>query len=236
MRTNHAPAWGERYNDFSHPLFITFEGTEGSGKSTQAAILAQRLRASGYEVTENQEPGTTSIGKQIRAILLDPGNQEMTGMTELLLMFAARAQAASEIILPALRKGHIVISDRFTDSTMAYQGYARGVGFEPVRTVHELAVGSLCPDLTLYIAVDVETGLARARERNDSTQAGPREERIDAQSVDFHRRVEEAYHELAELEPHRFRIVDGRGEPAEVAHRVWNEVSARLPGPELLRK
>lgn len=218
----------ERRNDFSQPLFITFEGTEGSGKSTQAAMLAQRLRVSGYKVTENQEPGTTSIGKQIRGILLDPANQEMTGMAELLLMFAARAQAASEIILPALRQGHIVISDRFTDSTMAYQGYARGIGFEPIRTVHELVVGSLQPDLTFYIAVDLETGLARARRRNDSTEAGSRENRIDVQSIDFHRRVEEGYRKIAEVEPRRFRIVDGRGEPAEVANRVWNEVNTRL--------
>jgi dTMP kinase len=212
------------------PFFISFEGTEGSGKSTQASILAERLRASGFAVTENQEPGTTSIGKQIRSILLDPANQEMTAMTELLLMFAARAQAASEIILPALRRGHIIISDRFTDSTMAYQGYARGLGFDQVQKAHRLILESLWPDLTLYIDVDLETGLARARQRNSATEQGVREARIDSQSLDFHRRVQEGYRKIAEHDPRRFRVIDGTGEPVEVARRVWNEVSARLSG------
>src|SRR5256885_998643 len=109
-------------------LFITFEGTEGSGKSTQMQLLVERLQETGLTVIENQEPGATSIGKQIRRILLDPAHQEMTPMTELLLMFASRAQAAAEIIVPALELGHTVVSDRFTDSTLAYQGEARGLG------------------------------------------------------------------------------------------------------------
>lgn len=212
----------------SKPLFITFEGTEGSGKSTQVAALAERLRAGGVSVTENQEPGATSIGKQIRAILLDPANREMDAMTELLLMFAARAQAASEIVLPALERGDVVISDRFTDSTLAYQGYARGLGFDLVRKMHEFALGSLKPDLTLYIAVDLETGLARAHRRNAETALGCRETRIDAQSFEFHRRVEEGYRKIATLEPQRFRIIDGNGAPQDVAARVWHEVSAAI--------
>jgi dTMP kinase len=205
-------------------MFITFEGTEGSGKSTQVALLAARLRAEGFRVTENQEPGTTSIGKQIRSVLLDPANQEMAAMTELLLMFAARAQAASEIILPALQRGEIVVSDRFTDSTLAYQGYARGLGFDRVQKAHELALDSLRPDLTLYVAVDLATGLARALRRNAETMQGSREARIDAQSLEFHHRVEEGYRRIAALEPHRFRIIDGNGTPQEVAERVWQEV------------
>lgn len=212
------------------PLFITFEGTEGSGKSTQLAMLVQRLRAEGFRVTENQEPGTTSIGKQIRAVLLDPANQEMAAMTELLMMFAARAQACSEIVLPALQRGDIVLSDRFTDSTLAYQGYARGLGFERVRQAHELALGSLWPDLTLYIAIDLETGLARARRRNAETTLGSREARIDAQSLEFHRRVAEGYRRIAEREPQRFRTIDGNGDPGEVAGRVWDEVSEAIAG------
>src|SRR5689334_20802197 len=111
-------------------LFLSFEGTEGSGKSTQVRLLVERLRELGLKVVENQEPGATAIGKQIRRILLDPANNEMTSMAELLLMFASRAQAASEVILPALNRGEIVVSDRFTDSTLAYQGFARGLGFD----------------------------------------------------------------------------------------------------------
>lgn len=215
-------------------FFISFEGTEGSGKSTQLAILAERLRAIGYPVTETQEPGTTSIGRQIRSILLDPVNQEMTGMAELLLMFAARAQTAAEIIRPALDRGDIVISDRFTDSTLAYQGYARGLGFDLVRRAHELALGSLYPDLTLYIDVDLETGLARARRRNDATLEGGREARIDTQSVAFHSRVAEGYREIALLEPQRFRVIDGSGDPAEVSARVWSDIAAVMQTADIL--
>src|ERR1700757_2561396 len=138
-------------------MFISFEGSEGSGKSTQMRILLERFRAEGFAVTPNQEPGSTSIGLQVRRILLDPANQEMAGMTELLLMFSSRAQAAAEIILPALRRGEIVVSDRFTDSTLAYQGCARGLGFDLVRQAHQLALGSLLPDLTLFIDIDLET-------------------------------------------------------------------------------
>jgi dTMP kinase len=213
---------------FQPPLFISFEGTEGSGKSTQAAILVERMRANGFIVTQNQEPGTTSIGKQIRAILLDPVNSEITGMTELLMMFAARTQAAAQVILPALNRGEIVITDRFTDSTMAYQGYARGLGFELVRNVHRLSLGSLLPDLTLYIAIDLETGLARARARNAEKEAADHEGRIDAQSLEFHKRVQEGYRRIAGEEPERFRIVDGSGAPPAVARRVWETVMAAV--------
>jgi len=217
-------------------FFISFEGTEGSGKSTQVRILANRLRTEGYVVTENQEPGTTHIGKQIRRVLLDPTNQEMAVMTEMLLMFASRAQAASEIILPALGRGEIVISDRFTDSTLAYQGHAGGLGFDPVRAAHRLALGSLMPDLTLCILVDVATGLARARRRNQAAQEDASEDRIDTQSLDFHRSVEEGYRKIADLEPQRFHIIDGTGQPAQVAERVWVEVTAALAQMPALRK
>ena len=125
-------------------------------------LLVDRLRENRAPVMENQEPGATTIGRQIRRILLDPAHQEMAPMTELLLMFASRAQAAAEIILPALNRGDIVVSDRFTDSTLAYQGEARGLGFETVLEAHRLALGSLLPDLTICITIDVETGLDRA--------------------------------------------------------------------------
>lgn len=208
-------------------LFITFEGTEGSGKSTQMRLFVERLRHHGYTVTENQEPGATSIGKQIRRILLDPENSEMAPITELLLMFASRAQAAAEIIRPALARGEIVVSDRFTDSTFAYQGHARKLGFDIVASAHQLALGDLIPDRTIAIDLDVETALARAQHRNAQTCGS--ESRIDSQSLAFHRSVLEGYREIARLEPERFRFVDGNGTVEEVAARVWAEVEPLLP-------
>jgi dTMP kinase len=206
-------------------LFITFEGTEGSGKSTQMQLLVERLRGMGFTVIENQEPGATSIGKQIRRILLDPAHQEMASMTELLLMFASRTQAAAEIIVPALELGHMVVSDRFTDSTLAYQGEARGLGFDTVLKTHRLALGSLMPDLTICIKIDIETGLARAEHRNRRSPEDATEARLDRQSLDFYRRVSEGYERIASLEPQRFRMVDGQGDRAAVAQKVWAEVS-----------
>ena len=145
-------------------------------------------------------------------------------MTELLLMFASRAQAAAEIILPALRRGEIVVSDRFTDSTLAYQGQARGIGFETVLQAHRLALDSLLPDLTICIALDIATGLARAHQRNQQSETATSEARIDRQSLDFHLRVGEGYRKIAAAEPERFRMVDGASDPAEVAERIWREV------------
>ena len=205
-------------------LFLTFEGTEGSGKTTQMRLLIARLRVDGYIVTENQEPGATAIGKEIRRILLDPAHDGMAPMTELLLMFASRAQAAAEIILPALRRGEIVVSDRFTDSTLAYQGQARGIGFETVLQAHRLALDSLLPDLTNCIALDIATGLARAQQRNQQTETATSEARIVRQSLDFHLRVGVGYRKFAAAEPERFRMVDGACDAAEVAERIWREV------------
>ena len=212
--------------------FITFEGTEGSGKTTQMGLLVQRLRGAGLPVVENQEPGATTIGTQIRRILLDPAHQEMAAETELLLMFASRTQAAAEIIRPALDAGKIVVSDRFTDSTLAYQGAARGLGFEKVLQLHRLALGDLLPNLTIYVEIDVELGLARAHRRNAAKQS---EARLDQQSLAFHLRVAKGYRKIAALEPQRFRVVDGSGTPEAVAERVWAEVSQVIHVPSLLR-
>jgi dTMP kinase len=210
----------------AHPgLFLSFEGADGSGKSTQMRLLVERLRSEGWTVIENQEPGATHIGRQIRRILLDPAHQEMAGMTELLLMFASRAQAAAEIIRPALSRGEIVVSDRFTDSTLAYQGEARGLGFDTVMAAHKLALGELLPDLTICLTLDLETGLERAHQRNLSGGGPASEARLDRQSLEFHRRVAEGYRKIAQLEPERFRLVAGEGEPEMVAERVWREVA-----------
>jgi dTMP kinase len=212
-----------------HPgLFLSFEGTDGSGKSTQMRLLVERLRRDGHTVVENQEPGATHIGRQIRRIILDPAHQEMAGMTELLLMFASRTQAVKEIIQPALERGHIVVSDRFTDSTLAYQGEGRGIGFDTVLAAHKLALGNLLPDLTICMTIDVETGLGRAHQRNSSNDGQDNEARLDSQSLEFHHRVAEGYRKIARLEPKRFRLVPGDGEPDVVAERVWREVMPAL--------
>src|SRR3954447_6888205 len=191
-------------------------------------LLIERLRTNGYVVTENQEPGATAIGKEIRRILLDPVHSEMAPATELLLMFASRTQAAAEIIIPALGRGEIVVSDRFTDSTLAYQGEARGLGFDTVLQTHRLALDSLLPDLTICVDLDIATGLARANQRNQGSGAAKSEARIDRQSLDFHLRVGEGYRKIAAAEPERFRMVDGAGDPLEVAERVWKQVCTVL--------
>jgi dTMP kinase len=209
-------------------LFITFEGTEGSGKTTQMRLLVDRLRANGVSVVENQEPGSTAIGAQIRRMFLDPIYGEMAPMTELLLMFASRAQAAEEIIRPALARGAVVVSDRFTDSTLAYQGEARGLGFEAVRKLHQLALGSLWPDLTICLAIDLQAGLVRAHDRNLSAGNTTSETRIDRQPLEFHQKVNDGYRKIAALEPERFRIVDASGDASTVAQRVWTEVEPLL--------
>lgn len=202
--------------------FITFEGPEGSGKSTQLRLLAARLRGAGREVFETAEPGGTPIGQQIRRVLLDSANREMRPVTELLLMFACRAQNVDEWILPALGSGQVVLSDRFTDSTLVYQGIARGLGTELVYEVDRIACRGLIPDLTLVVDVDTETGLARAHRRNLATKGV--ETRIDEQEISFHKKVREAYHQLAADEPGRVRLIDGAREENAVAAEVWDIV------------
>jgi dTMP kinase len=201
-------------------LFITFEGPDGSGKSTQARLLAERLREEGRAVLESVEPGGTPIGQQIRRILLDPANQELTATAEVLLMFAARAQNVEQWILPALHDGKIVISDRFTDSSIAYQGSGRGLGWERVFELDRIACRGLKPDLTICVDIDTETGLARAMARGGS------ETRLEEQAIEFHHKVREAYHELAQREPQRFRLIDGSGTPEAVAEKVLHEFNA----------
>jgi dTMP kinase len=203
-------------------LFITFEGPDGSGKSTQSRMLAERLRGEGRPVLESVEPGGTPIGQQIRRILLDPANQELTAVAELLLMFAARAQNVEQWILPALDQNQIVVSDRFTDSSIAYQGSGRGLGWASVLELDRIACHGLIPDLTICIDIDTETGLARALAR------GGLETRLEEQAIEFHHKVREAYHELGRREPHRFRLIDGRGTAESIAAKVWEQVAPLL--------
>jgi dTMP kinase len=211
-------------------LFLTFEGLDGSGKTTQMRLLAERLRQAGHEVLESYEPGGTRIGAQVRRILLDSANQELCPTAELLLYFACRAQNVEQWILPALREGKIVLSDRFTDSTLVYQGVGRGLGRDVVLALDRIACRGLVPDLTVLIDIDLDTTLARARMRNQAVQesGGFRETRMDDQEVEFHRRVREAYAQLAASEPQRFTVIDGRADIGTVAGAVWDAVKGRL--------
>ena len=207
-------------------LFISFEGLDGSGKTTQMRRLAKRLRARGHVVLETVEPGGTEIGGKIRQVLLDAANQELSPTAELLLYFASRAQNVDERILPALRRGEIVLADRFTDSTLVYQGCGRGLGAETVLALDRIACRGLKPDLTLLVDIDVETSLARARARNAAQPAG--ETRMDEQSLEFHRKVYEAYQALAAGEPERIRRIDGRAAIEEIELAIWDVVSAHV--------
>jgi len=210
----------------AHAKFITFEGIDGSGKTTQMRLLGERLRADGREVFETVEPGGTSVGQQIRRILLNSANQDLRPTAEMLLYFASRAQNVEQCILPALEAGKIVLCDRFTDSTLAYQGYARGLGAETVVALDRIACHDLTPDLTLLIDVDVDMGLARMRVRNASGPAN--ETRLDDESREFHRKVRDAYLTIARQHADRFRVIDGRGAPEEVAARVWENVRSHV--------
>jgi dTMP kinase len=204
-------------------LFITFEGMDGSGKTTQMHRLAARLRAMGRTVLETSEPGGPPIATQIRRILLDSANAALSPLTELLLYFASRAQNVDEWILPALERGEIVLSDRFTDSSLVYQGCGRGLGADTVMELDRIACSGLKPDLTILVDVDAESSLARARARN---AAEPHcETRMDDQSLEFHRKVYDAYHALAAAEPERVKVVNGRTGMDEIERAVWEIVS-----------
>jgi dTMP kinase len=207
-------------------LFLTFEGMDGSGKTTQMRRLAERLRTRGRTVLETVEPGGTAIGRKIRQILLDAASQELSPSAELLLYFASRAQNVDEMILPALARGEVVLADRFTDSTLAYQGCGRGLGAEMVLSLDRIACRGLKPDLTLLVDIDVETSLARAHARNAAGRSD--ETRMDEQSLEFHRKVYEAYHALAAREPQRVRLIDGSKTMDQVEQEIWEVVSAHV--------
>ena len=182
-------------------MFITLEGPEGSGKSSQLPDLAEFLRGQGWDVLTTREPGGTPIGDQIRQILMRLDNQELHPRTEILLFLASRAQLVEQVIKPALREGKLVLSDRFGDSTLAYQGYGHGIDFATMRAMLAFATDNLKPDLTLLLDVDVEIGLQRKRKEDEWN-------RLDAYELAFHQRVRDGYHELCRQEPERWRVID----------------------------
>jgi dTMP kinase len=202
-------------------FFISFEGIEGTGKTTQARLLSGRLSDEGRDVIMTFEPGGTVIGSKIREILLLPDHGEMSAITELLLYNADRAQHLTEKIIPAVNEGKIVVTDRFSDATVAYQGYARGIDRALIMSLDRLATGSLRPDLTILFDLDVEAGLARNRSANKT-------DRLELEDISFHRRVREGYLDIAKAHPDRICIVDAALPAAEVHARVWKIVKERL--------
>ncbi len=182
-------------------VFITLEGVEGAGKSTLMAYAAEYFSEKGREVIQTREPGGTKTGEQIRAILLDSDNETLTDNTELLLMFAARMQHIDEVIKPALSSGKIVICDRFTDATYAYQGAGRGLDTTRIEALEKWVQQGLKPDITLLFDLDIETGLRRANQRSDA-------DRFEQEEISFFERIRSCYLKRAKEEPKRFRIID----------------------------
>ena len=178
--------------------FITFEGSEGCGKSTQSKMLAEYLKAQGKQVVYLREPGATKVSEKIRNILLDKHNDAMLPNCELLLYMAARAQIVGEIIIPALKQGKVVICDRFLDSTLAYQGYGLGLDLDLIKQIGKFATSCIKPDLTIFLDLAIHKGLYHRRESKD---------RIESRTLAYHRRVRKGYFELAKQEPKRIRIV-----------------------------
>ncbi|MGH7952203.1 MAG: dTMP kinase [Limisphaerales bacterium] len=209
-------------------LFITFEGTEGCGKSTQVELLTQRIRALGHRVHTLREPGGTSIGEEIRHTLKhSKNNAAMTAEAELLLMNASRAQLVREIIRPALAAGEIVLCDRFYDSTIAYQGYGRGLDLKHVQAVIDFAIGETKSDLTLFLRVPPEISDERLRSRQSNLPFV--RDRIEGADKSFFARVAKGYKAIAATEPNRVHVLDGSGKIETVCENIWEIVQPILP-------
>ena len=192
--------------------FISFEGIEGSGKSTQVKLLAEHLRAKGQDVLETAEPGGTKIGNKIRKLLLEPQNH-MDPLAELLLYYSARAQHVRERIYPAILRNTIVITDRFTDSTVAYQGHARGIDLSVIDALNDIVVPDMKPYLTILLDFDVEEGLRRNRDAQ-------KDDRFEQETIDFHNRVRQGFHQIAKEEPERVKLVDASQSREEVSREI----------------
>ncbi|WP_231946435.1 dTMP kinase [Auraticoccus monumenti] len=202
-------------------LFVVLEGGDGVGKSTQVRLLADRLQASGREVVLTREPGDTGVGARIRALLLDPAHPEMAPRTEALLYAADKAQHVAEVVRPALARGAVVVCDRYVDSMLAYQGAGRVLAADEVEQVARWATEELRPDLTVLLDLDPEEAVAAI--------AG--KDRLEAESVEFHRRVRDGFTRLVARDPGRYLVLAARGSRAEIAEAVWERVSGELSVP-----
>ena len=209
-------------------VLLTFEGVEGSGKSTQAERLVAWLGAQGLEVVLSREPGGTGIGEQIRDILLDPQNRQMDGRTELFLYLASRNQHVREVILPALQEGKVVVLDRFAESSAAYQGGGRELGDKPVSRLNKLATAGLRPDLTILVDVPVDVG----RERKDQSTL----DRLESERVEFHERVRSSYRRMARRAPKRMRMMDGTRPADELEKEIRELVEEILVRKGVIRE
>ena len=211
-------------NDDTRGFLITFEGSEGSGKSTQISRIADRFEDAGYEVVVTREPGGTPIGEEIRHILMHASESDnMMPETELLLFAASRAQLVREVILPAVEAGKIVLCDRFMDSTTVYQGVARNIQSEPVHFINTFAVGDMIPDVTVVIDLDAEVGLARVKHR-----ANDLPDRMEEENIEFYQKVRNGYLMLAKAMPERFIVVDGELPRVELEDKIRKELRQRV--------
>ena len=202
-------------------MFITLEGPEGSGKTMQLPRLSDYLRQSGFDVLTTREPGGTAISEQIRTVLHNLENKEMNPRTEILLFQASRAQLVEQVVRPHLDKGGIVISDRYADSTLAYQGYGHQVDIDALRVLVTFATGGLKPDLTILLDVDVEIGLRRKELKGEWN-------RLDAYNLEFHQRVRQGYRQLVQVEPERWEVIDASQSPTQVQNEICRVVTERL--------
>ena len=204
--------------------FITFEGIEGCGKTTQIKLLAEALRGDGRDIVLTREPGGTTIGERIRSVLLDSAHRQMAPIAELLLYAAARNQHVEEVIIPSLEAGKTVLCDRYADATTAYQGAAREIDPEVLRAVHDVATEGLWPKLTVLLDLPASEGLGRARDRNLRDAEASREDRFEREAMDFHERVRTGYLAIAKREPKRFAVIDASGKAEEVQGRIHKAV------------
>lgn len=212
--------------------FITFEGIEGSGKTTQVSRLAERLLGLGEDVLATREPGGSPLGRRIRGLLLEDGVEPIAPLAELMLYAADRAQHLVDVVLPAIESGRIVLCDRFIDATLAYQGYGRRLGVDLVRRIHREPPLDTRPDRTILLDLEPELGIERALARNDEFGIARSEGRFEREHLDFHRRVRDGYLALAAAEPFRFRIVGAEHRPEVVAARIADLLSDLFPGLE----
>ena len=207
-------------------LFITFEGPDGSGKSTQIDLIAQYIQELGYDVLCTREPGGTSIGNQIRTVLHDVANTEMAAQAEVLLYSASRAQLVEQVILPHLNRGGVVLCDRYADSTYAYQGYGRQLEFDVLRLITRFATQNLKPDITVYLDLEAKAGLNRKAVANSTGQG--EWNRMDQLELSFHQRVRAGYLEMAEAEPQRWLVVDANESVAKVHQTICRRLEKVL--------